>query len=68
MIKVSVIVPIFNAEEFLEETLRSLSMQNFTDAEFICVDDGSTDRSVEIYEKIAQNESLQKQMEKQEQQ
>ncbi|WP_400224824.1 glycosyltransferase family 2 protein [Methanomethylophilus alvi] len=56
MIKVSVIVPIFNAEEFLEETLCSLSMQNFTDAEFICVDDGSTDRSVEIYEKIAQND------------
>ena len=44
-IKVSVVVPIYNAEGFLRECLDSLVNQTLRDIEIICVDDGSTDRS-----------------------
>ena len=46
--KISVIIPIYNAEEFLEECLDSILNQTLHDMEVICVDDGSNDRSVEI--------------------
>ena len=46
--KVSVIVPIFNAERYLRETIESVLRQSFKDYELILVDDGSTDRSAEI--------------------
>lgn len=48
MPKVSVIVPIYNAENYLEECLNSLLGQTYSDFEIICVDDGSMDRSLEI--------------------
>ncbi len=48
MIKVSVIMPVYNAEEFLDESIRDILSQTFKEFEFICVDDGSTDNSSEI--------------------
>lgn len=50
MVKVSVIVPIYNVEIWLEECLESLLTQGLSDTEYevICVDDGSTDRSGSI--------------------
>jgi len=42
---VSVIMPVYNAELYLEQSLSSLVNQTFTDVEIICVDDGSTDGS-----------------------
>ena len=48
MAKVSVVVPVYNAEQFLEETLASLLRQTLSDIEILCVDDGSTDRSPDI--------------------
>lgn len=45
---VSVIVPIFNAEGFVEETIVSVIEQTFPDWELLLVDDGSTDRSASI--------------------
>lgn len=44
----SVIVPIYNVEDYLEECLQSLKAQNFDDYEVICVNDGSTDNSRKI--------------------
>ena len=48
MIKVSVIVPVFNMEEHLERCLDSLLNQTLEDIEIIAVDDGSTDSSPQI--------------------
>ena len=45
---VSVIIPVYNAEQFLLETLDSVFAQTYTNVEVIAVDDGSTDRSAEI--------------------
>jgi CDP-glycerol glycerophosphotransferase len=51
MPRLSVVIPIYNVEEFLEPCLDSLLAQTFTDFEAIMVDDGSTDRSAEIAER-----------------
>ena len=50
--KVSVIVPVFNAEKFLGECLESLANQTLKDFEVLVVDDCSTDSSVEVAEKF----------------
>ncbi len=47
-IKVSVIIPIYNAHEYLPMALESILQQDFSEMEIICVDDGSTDRSLDI--------------------
>lgn len=49
--KISVIVPVYNTAEFLEECLISLSSQSLDNFEVICVDDCSTDSSLEIIKK-----------------
>ena len=43
--KFSVVVALYNKQDYVEETLRSALAQTFTDLEIICVDDGSTDES-----------------------
>ncbi len=53
---VSVIIPVYNAECFLQECLDSLFRQTFTDYEVICVDDGSTDSSLRILKKYEERE------------
>ena len=53
MIKVSVIVPVYNAHAYLERCLDSVVNQTLKDIEIICVDDCSTDDSVKILEKYA---------------
>lgn len=45
---VSVIVPVYNVEPYLQECLDSLISQTMSDIEIICVNDGSTDRSLSI--------------------
>ena len=45
---VSVIIPFFNATDWLEETIRSVLAQDFRDFEIALVDDGSTDESTTI--------------------
>lgn len=52
---VSVIVPVFNVENYVAECLQSLVSQTYRDIEIICVDDGSTDSSLSIVMKYAEN-------------
>jgi len=47
----SIIVPVFNAEVFLDECLESIVSQDYDNIEIICVNDGSTDKSLKILEK-----------------
>ncbi len=47
-IKVSVIVPVYNASEYIANTLNSIINQDFSSFEIIVIDDGSTDNSLEI--------------------
>ena len=48
MVKVSVIIPVYNAQEYLRECLDSVLGQPLRDIEVLCVDDGSTDSSPAI--------------------
>lgn len=51
MVKVSVVVPVYNSELYLDECISSLINQTLREIEFIFVDDGSMDNSVEIIKK-----------------
>ena len=53
MVKVSVVIPIYNVEDFLGECLESIINQTMDDIEIICVNDGSKDRSLEILNEYA---------------
>ena len=55
-IKVSVIMPVYNAETYLEEAIECLICQTLKEIEIICVDDGSTDRSLEILEEYSKRD------------
>ena len=52
-IKVSVIMAVYNAERYLRQALESVCQQTLRDIEIICVDDGSTDGSMEILKEFA---------------
>ena len=54
--KVSVIIPVYNAEKYLEECLNSVVNSTLKNIEIICVDDGSTDSSLSILQKYAAND------------
>lgn len=56
MPKVSIIIPIYNAETFLKKCLDSVIKQTFKDIEIICVNDGSKDNSLMILKKYQKND------------
>ena len=55
--KVSVILPVYNVEPYLDEALTSLTSQTLDDIEIIAVNDGSTDNSEAILKKYQQQDS-----------
>ena len=55
--KLSLIVPVYNTQAYLEKCMESLLNQTWTDLEILCVNDGSTDDSGEILDKFARRDS-----------
>ena len=56
MVKVSVVIPVYNVEKYLEDCLNSIVNQTLKDIEIICINDGSTDNSLEILNRYAQKD------------
>lgn len=56
-IKISVIIPVYNTEKFLERCLNSVLNQTLRDIEIIVVNDGSRDNSLEIIKKFKENDN-----------
>lgn len=52
-VRISVIIPIYNAETSLSKCIKSVLSQTYTDIEIILIDDGSTDKSGDICDKFA---------------
>lgn len=57
MPKISVIVPIYNVEAYIEKCLTSIKIQTFKDFECICIDDRGDDNSIALAQKIADSDS-----------
>jgi glycosyltransferase involved in cell wall biosynthesis len=53
MTRVSIVIPVYNAEKYLDECIKSALDQTYHDIEVIAVNDGSTDNSLEILKKYA---------------
>ncbi len=51
IIKVSIVIPVYNVESYLEECMESVINQSLDDIEIICINDGSTDSSLKILER-----------------
>ena len=56
MAEISVVIPVYNVEDYLKECLDSIVNQTFTDLEIICVNDGSKDNSLEILKEYAEKD------------
>lgn len=57
MPKVSVVIPIYNVEQYLEECLESIVNQTLKEIEIVCVNDGSTDNSLDLVERYAEKDN-----------
>lgn len=57
MIKISIILPVYNMAEFLERSINSVLRQSLKELELICVDDGSTDASVQVIQSLMQKDN-----------
>ena len=53
---ISVVMPMYNQERYIEKCLKSVMEQTLTDLEIIVVNDGSTDRSPDMVRKLAEND------------
>lgn len=62
--KISIIVPLYNAEKFIDRCMRSIYAQTFKDYEVILVNDGSTDNSAAVCKKYSESDSRVKYIEK----
>lgn len=52
--KVSIIIPVYNLEDYVENCISSLLNQTYDNIEVLCIDDGSTDNSATVIKKLAQ--------------
>ncbi len=52
MVKISVVIPVYNEEKYIKETLESVKSQDFKDIEVILADNGSTDGTLQIARKV----------------
>lgn len=57
MVKVSVIIPVYNMEKYLEQCLDSVVSQTLNEIEAVCIDDGSSDASASILKEYSQRDS-----------
>lgn len=55
-IKISILVPVYNVEQYLQRCIESVLTQDFQDWEMILVDDGSPDRCPEICDEYAKQD------------
>ena len=55
---ISIIIPVYNGAKTLEETLISIEKQSYTNYEVIIVNDGSTDQTINVFEKFIQQRNL----------
>ena len=53
MMKISIIIPVYNSEKYLEECIQSAIQQTYPSIEIIAINDGSTDSSLEILNKYS---------------
>ncbi len=65
--KISVLMPVYQCESYVEEACNSILRQSFSDFEFIVLNDGSTDRSTEIIETVARRDPRVKQIQRENQ-
>ena len=56
--KFSIIMPIYNTENYLEQSIVSVLNQSYSDYELVCVDDGSTDNSAQILSAFADKKEI----------
>lgn len=54
---VSVVIPVYNAEKYIQQCVRSILNQSYSDLELILVDDGSCDSSAFICYELAQKDA-----------
>ena len=55
--KVSIVIPVYNTEVFVEEAVRSIMDQTLRDTEIIIINDGSTDTSLDIIQKLSEEDT-----------
>ncbi len=56
-VKISIVLPVYNAERFIAKTLDSLIVQTYSNIEVVCVNDGSKDESLKVLEDYAQKDA-----------
>lgn len=54
---ISIIVPVYNIEQYIKKCIDSITSQTYTNLEILCVDDGSSDGSADIIKSIAQSDN-----------
>lgn len=54
---ISIVMPVYNTEQFIEQCINSILNQTYQNIELICVDDGSTDGAIQILEKYREKDS-----------